>query len=86
MRKDPDSLNTRRGPVLPVVTGRTRISIQLDDDILKWYRARVDAMGGANYQTLMNQTLRRAMTETSEPLEAMARRVVRDELGMGPAE
>lgn len=84
MRKEADFLNARRGPVLPVVTGKTRITIRLDDDILSWYRAQVDAAGGGNYQSLMNQTLRRAMTEMSEPLEAVMRRVIRDELGSRP--
>ena len=85
MRKDQDFSKARRGPVLPVVTGKTRITIRLDDDILEWYRAHVDAAGGGNYQTLMNQTLRRAMTEIAEPLEAVVRRVIRDELGTRPA-
>ncbi len=66
--------------------GRTcRICWSCDDDILEWYRAHVEAAGGGNYQTLMNQTLRRAMTEAAEPLEAVVRRVIRDELGARPA-
>jgi hypothetical protein len=81
MRKEYDFSKARRGPVLPVVTGKTRITIRLDDDILEWYRAHVHAAGGGNYQTLINQTLRRAMSEGTEPLEAVVRRVIRDELG-----
>ena len=84
MRKEPDFSKARRGPVLPVVTGKTRITIRLDDDILAWYRKQVDAAGGGNYQTLLNHTLRRAMTEAAEPLEAVVRRVIRDELGTRP--
>jgi len=81
MRKEYDFSKARRGAVVPVPTGKTRITIRLDDDLLEWYRAQVHAAGGGNYQTLINQTLRRAMTETSEPLEAVVRRVIRDELG-----
>jgi len=33
----------------------------------------------------MNQTLRRAMTDAVEPLEAVVRRVIRDELKARPA-
>ena len=85
MRKAPDFSNAKRGPVLPVVTGKTRITIRLDDDILEWYREQVDAAGGGSYQALINHTLRRAMTEVTEPLEAVVRRVIRDELGARPA-
>jgi len=85
MRKEYDFSKARRGPVLPVATGKTRITIRLDDDILDWYRAQVDAAGGGNCQTLINQTLRQAMTEAREPLEAVVRRVIRDELGSRPA-
>ena len=84
MRKEYDFSKARRGPVLPVVTGKTRITIRIDDDILDWYRAHVDAAGGGNYQTLINQTLRRAMSEAAEPLEAVVRRVIRAELRASP--
>jgi hypothetical protein len=85
MRKEYDFSKARRGPVVPVVTGKTRITIRLDDDVLDWYRDRVDAAGGGNYQTLINQTLRRAMSDATEPLEAVVRRVIRAELRARPA-
>lgn len=81
MRKEYDFAKARRGALVPATTGKTRITIRLDDDILDWYRAQVDAAGGGSYQTLINQTLRQAMTQAIEPLEAVVRRVIRDELG-----
>ena len=38
--------------------GKTRITIRLDDDILEWFRGQVEAAGGGNYQTLINNVLR----------------------------
>ncbi len=29
----------RQRPVLPMLTGKTRITVRLDDDILEWYPA-----------------------------------------------
>ena len=84
MRSEYDFSKARRGPILPVVTGKTRITIRIDDDVLEWFRGQVHAAGGGNYQTLINQTLRRAMEEPSEPLEAVVRRVVRAELHRQP--
>lgn len=84
MRRQYDFSNARRGAVIPAPAGKTRITIRLDDDILNWYRAQVDATGGGNYQTLINDTLRRAMSESVEPLEAVLRRVVREEIGPRP--
>ena len=80
MRKHYDFSNARRGAILPVPKGKTRITIRLDDDILEWFRARVNEAGGGNYQTLINQALRRIIEGPSEPLEAVVRRVVRQEL------
>lgn len=80
MRKEYDFSQGRRGPVLPVVTGKTRITIRIDDDILDWFRAKVHAAGGGSYQTLMNQALRQVMAQEAEPLESVVRRVVREEL------
>lgn len=81
MRKEYDFAKARRGAIVPTTTGKTRITIRLDDDILDWYRGRVEAAGGGNYQTLMNQALRQVMTQEIEPLEAVVRRAIRAELG-----
>jgi uncharacterized protein (DUF4415 family) len=74
-----------RGSVLPVPPDKTRVTIRLDNDVLDWFRQQVDEAGGGNYQTLINDALRRAMlgSETlrkAEGLETTLRRVIRDEL------
>jgi len=81
MRKQYDFSKGRPNPYAGAAKGKTRITIRLDDDILTWFRERVHALGGGNYQTLINQALRRSMSVVSEPLEAVVRRVVRQELG-----
>lgn len=80
MRKEYDFSQGRRGPVLPVVMGKTRITIRIDDDVLDWFRAKVHAAGGGSYQTLMNRALRQVMAQEAEPLGSVVRRVVREEL------
>jgi hypothetical protein len=70
----------RRGAVVPVPAGKTRITIRIDTDILDWFREQVDAAGGGNYQTLMNQALRRYVEQGENRLEDTLRRVVREEL------
>ncbi|HLO16494.1 MAG TPA: BrnA antitoxin family protein [Anaerolineales bacterium] len=70
----------KRGAVIPVSKGKTRITIRVDDDILDWFRGEVEAAGGGNYQTLINQALREYITRQQQPLEEILRRVVREEL------
>lgn len=67
-----------RGPVVPAATGKTRITIRIDDDIIDWFRQQVEQSGGGNYQTMMNTALRDYMNRHS--LEELLRRVVREEL------
>ena len=71
--------------MVPVAKGKTRITIRLDDEVLDWLRTRVEAAGGGNYQTLINDTLRQIIGSEREPLETVVRRVVRDELRRQPA-
>jgi hypothetical protein len=52
----------------------------LDDDVLEWFRQRVDDAGGGNYQTLINEALRSFINQKQEALETTLRRVIRDEL------
>ncbi len=58
--------------------GKERITIRIDADVLAWFRAQVK--GGGNYQTLINDALRSISVDQQESLEALVRRVVRQEL------
>jgi uncharacterized protein (DUF4415 family) len=70
----------RRGAVVAVPPGKTRITIRIDSEVLDWFRDQVDAAGGGNYQTLMNQALRTHVEQREDGLEEMLRRVLREEL------
>jgi uncharacterized protein (DUF4415 family) len=80
MKKRYDFRRGKRGPVVPVPAGKTRITIRLDDDVLAWFREQVHAAGGGNYQTLINLALRDFIADRREPLEKTLRRVLREEL------
>jgi uncharacterized protein (DUF4415 family) len=80
MKREYDFSKAKRGAVVPVPKGKTRITIRLDDDILEWFRRQVERAGGGNYQSLINSALRQHMRRTHEPLEATLRRVIREEL------
>ena len=80
MKNEYDFTNGKRGPVIKTPPGKTRITIRIDDDILTWFRERVHAVGGGNYQTLMNNALREYISSQKESLEETLRRVIREEL------
>ena len=64
------------GETLPAfATGKTRITIMLDDAVLQAYKARAQGRG---YQTLINDTLRRALL--ADELKETLRAVIREEL------
>ena len=83
MRKEYDFSRARRGPVVPIPPGKTRITIRIDDDVLQWFKEQVHAAGGGNYQTLLNAALRDHIKSKREPLEDTLRRVIREELQAG---
>lgn len=86
MKKEYDVSRAKRGAVLPVEKGKTRITIRVDSDILDWFREQVVEAGGGNYQTMMNNALREHVRERKEPIEKTLRRVIREELKKrGPA-
>jgi hypothetical protein len=81
MKAEYDFSKGKRGAVAPVPKGKTRITIRLDNDIIEWFRAQVNASGGGNYQTLINDALKKYIQERpSQPLEEVLRRIVREEL------
>ncbi len=80
MKQEYDFSNGKRGTVVPLPQGKTRVTIRLDDDLLNWFRDEVDRAGGGNYQTLINMALRDFVARSREPLESTLRRVIREEL------
>jgi len=80
MKKEYDFSKGKRGAVVRTPKGKTRITIRIDDDILEWFRGEVEAAGGGNYQTLINDALREYLNQQQQPLEELLRRVVREEL------
>jgi uncharacterized protein (DUF4415 family) len=85
MRKSYDFSKAKRAKSVPHLArlqaqakGKTRITIMLDNDILMTFRAKAESQG-TGYQTLINQTLRRAAGATPVDEETL-RRVLREEL------
>lgn len=80
MKPQYDFSKGKRGAVVSVPPGKTRITIRLDNEILDWFRAQVNTAGGGSYQTLINDALEEFIRQRREPLEETLRRVVREEL------
>ena len=80
MKAEYDFRGAKRGAIDPLPPGKSRITIRLDDEILRWFKDAVNAAGGGNYQTLINNALREHIRHQREPLEDIIRRVFREEL------
>jgi uncharacterized protein (DUF4415 family) len=80
MRRQYDFGKAKRGPVVRVAKGKTRITIRLDDDLLQWFKRQVHEAGGGSYQALINAALHDYIEHRQQPLEETLRRVLREEL------
>jgi uncharacterized protein (DUF4415 family) len=80
MKANYDFSKGKRGAVLPPSGNKVRITIRLDQDIVDWFRSKVEEQGGGNYQSMLNDALRKYMENQEQPLEEVLRRVVREEL------
>ena len=74
---------SRRGVPLGASTGKTRITIRIDDDVLAWFRRAAHEQRGASYQTLINTALRDHVEADEGHLEQTLRRVIREEFPRG---
>jgi uncharacterized protein (DUF4415 family) len=70
----------KRGSVVAVPEGKTRITIRIDSDTLNWFREQVHKRGGGNYQTLLNEALREYVCAKKTDMEKTLRKVIREEL------
>jgi uncharacterized protein (DUF4415 family) len=79
MKKEYDFSRGKRGAVLPP-TGKTRITIYLDDVILERFKAESERTG-KGYQTLINDALAKHVNNAEQPVTAtQVRNIVREEL------
>lgn len=81
MRNEYNFSKGKRGPVITPDPNKVRITIRLDADIVNYFKDQVHKAGGGNYQTLINNSLRKFMEENRSPLnEKILRQVIREEL------
>ena len=79
MKKVYDFSKGKRGAVLPT-TGKTRITIYMDDAVLKRFKAQSEK-SGKGYQTLINEALKSYLGLSEQPVtQELVRKIVREEL------
>ena len=78
MKRQYDFSKGKRGPVFAAQPGKTRITIRIDNEVLDYFRDKVEKAGGGNYQTLINEALREHIRGAR--LEKVLRQTVREEL------
>ena len=80
MKKNYNFSKARRGAVAPPSGSKIRITIRLDRDLVEWFKSKVEAQGGGNYQTMLNDALRAHIENQDASLEKLLRKVVREEI------
>ena len=79
MKKEYDFSKGKRGAVIPA-TGKTRITIYLDDEVLQRFKS-LSEKTGKGYQTLINEALKAYSGLAGKPLTPeIIRKIVREEL------
>lgn len=79
MKQEYDFSKGKRGAVIPN-TGKTRITIYLDDEIVHRFKTQAEETG-KGYQTLINEALNVYLGLTENPLTPeVIRKIVREEL------
>ncbi|MBZ8178540.1 BrnA antitoxin family protein [Oscillatoria salina IIICB1] len=57
MKDNYDFSKGKKGAMIPISEKQIKVNIPLDKEILDWFRTKVHAMGGGDYQALINQAL-----------------------------
>jgi uncharacterized protein (DUF4415 family) len=84
MKEHYDFSKGKRGRILPPEpepSGKVRITIRIDEDIVDAFLKEADEAGGAiGYQTLINNALRQHIEGKAPKLEETLRRILREEI------
>ncbi len=80
MKREYDFSKGMRGPVLSAEKGKTRITIFLDNAVLKAFRVRAEK-ARVGYQTMINDALKAHLEEDRAPVtEKALRNILRQEM------
>jgi uncharacterized protein (DUF4415 family) len=82
-RRKVDLTGARRGAVIALEAGKTKISIRLDNKVLDHFRRAVDDAGGGSYQSAINAALLEHIERDS--MLRVLRQVIREEMCVTPA-
>jgi uncharacterized protein (DUF4415 family) len=70
----------------PLESGKVRITIRLDEDLVDYFGAIADRSGGkVGYQTLINSALREYVEGKTLKWEETLRRIIREEMARNSA-
>ena len=75
-----DFSKSKRSPVVKPDPNKMRITIRLDMDIIEHFKKIVNSAGGGNYQSLINDALRKHIKAHDKSLEKTLRKIIREEL------
>lgn len=64
MKQEYDFSQGKRGAVVPIPPGKTRITLVIDDKVLAWFRNQMS--GGGDYVALINEVLQQHVKQQSE--------------------
>ena len=79
MKKAYDFSKGKRGALVPA-TGKTRITIYVDDAVIKRFKTQSEKTG-KGYQTLINEALKAYLGLSEPPVtQELIRKIVREEL------
>jgi uncharacterized protein (DUF4415 family) len=81
--RDIDFSSAKRGAVIALEPGKTKISIRLDTAVINYFRTQIEESGAGNYQSLINDALVATIQQRSM-LDAV-RKVVREEMRQASA-
>lgn len=80
MKKTYDFSGGSRGAILPLGAAQVRVFLNLDVDLIEWFRIRAETVGGRDYRLLINDVLRQYTRAGVPPVAETFRRIVREEL------
>lgn len=70
MQDEYDFSGAKRGPVVPLPPGQVRVYLRLDQEVMDWFVAQVNAAGGGDISALINAVLREHIQGHNEPIES----------------
>jgi uncharacterized protein (DUF4415 family) len=79
MKENYDFSQGKRGAIIPTASHQAKVNLTLDQNVIDWFKSKVNESGGGDYHQLINQVLQDYINQETRDYQNSQARINNDD-------